>query len=157
MTVALFLDPWEGLAEASPSLRRPRLLWRKAMWFKANPRSLAYMRALLAEHFPDASLLDVRSEPDWRHRLTGADRVVLLYPDAIGIGFGALERQLLGRVPVTVINGRRRNFVLDRATRRRLRLRRFLERTMLLEGVFGLGLLLATPFLLGIDLARGRR
>jgi hypothetical protein len=156
MTVALFLDPWEGLAEASPSLRRPRLLWRKAMWFKANPRSLAYMRALLAEHFPDATLLDVRAEPDWERAL-GSGPVVLLYPDAIGIGFGAIERRLLGRVPVTVLNGRRRNFALDRATRRRLRLRRFLERTMLLEGVFGLGLLIATPFLLGFDLARGRR
>jgi hypothetical protein len=157
---ALVLDPWLGLEDAPPTLRRPLLLWRKAMWFKANPRPAAYMRALLAEHWPQARLVDVRSEPHWAGALTGAERVVLLYPDAIGIGFGGIERRLLRLEPhgvITVLNGRRRVFELDRRVRRRLLLRRFLERSMLIECILGVGMLAATPFLVCLDLARGRR
>ena len=155
--VAVFFDPWRGLAEASTAGRNPRLLWRKAQWFKANPRDKDYMRARLAEHRPEASFVDATANPNWADALAGAGEVVLLYPDAIGIGFGAIERRLPGHARITVLNGRRRVFALDRPTRRRLMLRRFLERTMLLECVFGIGLLVATPFLLSVDLARGRR
>lgn len=157
---ALFLDPWIGMDEAAPMFRRPLLLWRKAMWFKTNPRPGAYMRTLLAEHWPEARLVDVRSEPHWADALGGTGRVVLLYPDAIGIGFGGIERRLLRlatRRAITVLNGRRRVFPLDRSARRRLLLRRFLERSMLLECVFGALFLVATPFLVCLDLAMGRR
>ena len=158
--LVLTRDAWAGLADAPTTLRQPLLLWRKAVWFKANPRDAAYMGALLAEHWPGAAAVDVGRDRDWTRDLAAAREIVLLYPDAIGIGFGAIERRILDAAPraeITVLTGRRRRFLLDRATRRGLLVRRFLERSMLLECLMGLGLLLATPVLLGVDLARGRR
>ena len=73
---------------------------------------------------------------------------------------GLVERIVRARAShdvLQVLNGRRRVFLLDDTTVRALRLRRFLEETMLLDAVMGLGLLVATPVLLAIDLARGRR
>ena len=159
-TVALFYDPWAGHAEAPVSLARPGLLWRKAVWFKANPRSRAYMAALLAEMRPAARLVDVGEGDGWRAAAAEARHILLLYPDAIGIGFGRIERALRRAAPaasLAALNGRRRLLPLDRATLRALRLRRFLERTMLVECVLGLTLLAATPLLLAFDYARGRR
>ena len=158
--VALFRDPWAGLAEEAVTWRNPRLLWRKAQWFKANPRSEAYMRARLAEHWPEAEFVDVAADPAWETRISGAAEIVLLYPDAIGIGFRGLERRVRVHAPraaIQVLNGRRRVFLLDPATARALRVRRFLERTMLLDVFMGLAFLAATPVLLACDLARGRR
>ncbi len=158
--IALFHDPWAGLAQEPASPRHPLTLWWQAMRFKANPRSAAYMRERLAEAFPDARFVDVAAEPRWAEMLGGADAVVLLYPDSIGIGFGAIERRLRRAVPgaaIRVLNGRRRVFALDGATRRRLRIRRALERSMVIECVLGALFLIATPILLGIDRARGSR
>jgi hypothetical protein len=158
--IGLYHDAWSGLGEAPITLRRPLLLFRKAMWFKANPRSADYMRARLAEAWPAARFFDCGTEPDWEQAAAAAGDVVLLYPDAIGIGFGDIERRLQSVAPratLHVLNGRRRGFLLDAATHRALRLRRFLECSMLVEIVFGCGFLLATPVLLGVDWARGRR
>jgi hypothetical protein len=62
------------------------------------------------------------------------DVVLLVYPDAIGLGAGALERLALdtGR-PVYVLNGRRRLFALDPGTRAALVRRRFLARSRVVE------------------------
>lgn len=157
-TIALFHDPWAGIAEAPASPRHPLTLWRQAMRFKANPRSAAYMRERAAEFFPAARFVDVAAEPRWAEALGGAETVVLLYPDSIGLGFGAIERQAraTGKL-VRIVNGRRRSFVLDAATRRRLLLRRFLERSMIIECVAGAFVLVLTPILYGIDAARRRR
>lgn len=159
-TIALFRDPWAGLEDAPASPRRPLLLWRKAMWFKANPRSAEYMRARVAEVLPEAQFVDVAAEPRWASALAGADEVMLVYPDAIGIGFLGLERAVVGRVPrraIRVLNGRRRVFPLDAKTHRRLVLHRVLERSMIIECVLGAIVLTATPVLFCVDLARGRR
>jgi hypothetical protein len=159
-TVALYLDAWADAEGGAATLRRPLLLWRKAMWFKANPRPASYMRALLAEHWPDARIVDARLESNWAGALAGADRVVLLYPDATGIGFGRIERQVFrvaSRSAIVALNGRRRVFPMDAAARRRLVLRRALERSMLIECVLGTMLLALTPLLWAFDLARGRR
>jgi hypothetical protein len=157
--IGLFADPWPGLADAPISFRHPLLLWRKAIWFKANPRSAAYMRERLAERWPNAFFVDA-SASAWAASLTGADTIVLLYPDAIGIGFAGIERQvrvLAPRARIEVLNGRRRSFALDGRTRFALALRRFLERSMLTEIFLGAALLLATPFLLAADFLAGRR
>jgi hypothetical protein len=159
-TIALAYDPWSGLEDALASRRHPLLLWRKAMWFKANPRPPAYMRARLEEHWPEAKIVAVAADARWAETLSGAERVVLLYPDAIGIGFGAIERRLLAVVPrgaVTVLNGRRRIFPLDRPSRRGLLLRRVLERSMLVECAAGAVILVLTPILFCVDFAAGRR
>ncbi len=67
------------------------------------------------------------ARPDW-------DVALLVFPDAIGLGAGAMQRLALsdGR-PVYVLNGRRRLFLLDGATRRALAWRRFLVRSRVTE------------------------
>jgi len=159
-TVALYLDHWADIAAAPATIRHPLALWRKAIWFKANPRSAAYMKERLAENWPDAAFIDVDADPGWDRVLAEAGRVVLLYPDAIGLGWDTVERRVMRRMSagtIEVLNGRRRVFTLDRATRRRLRLRRRLERSMIAECAMGALMLIATPFLYGVDLLRGRR
>jgi hypothetical protein len=127
------------------SLRRA---YRQTLLNKANPRSPLYMRDLFAERCPQGEIAD--NVP------AAADEIVLLYPDAIGLGFGALERRLPPGVPVRILNGRRREFALDPRTRRALRLRRALERTMLGETVALAAAAAVTPVLLLADLVRGR-
>ncbi|OGG48157.1 MAG: hypothetical protein A3F84_23055 [Candidatus Handelsmanbacteria bacterium RIFCSPLOWO2_12_FULL_64_10] len=63
------------------------------------------------------------------------DALVLLYPDAIGLGWGRTERVLARlRIPTTlVINGRRRVFVWDAESRRALRRRRAAEKLWVAE------------------------
>ena len=122
--------------------------------FKANPRDEAYLRALFAERYPDGRI-GALSEAG------NADVVVLLYPDAIGIGWSAVERDVRSRAgagtELRALNGRRRDFALDRAMRRRLAVRRAFETALLGEALFTAVLLLATPPLLAWDLLRGRR
>lgn len=159
-SVGLFHDPWTGINARGASFRRPLALWRKVVWYKANPRSSAYMRALLAETWPGARFVDVDGDASWVEAVRDTDHVVLLYADAIGLGFFTLEwkaRHANPRAEFYVLNGRRRSVVFDANTRRALYVRRFLEWTMFCECVMGLGLLLATPFLLAFDWMRGRR
>lgn len=116
---------------------------------RANPRSPAYMEELFAERYPDGRL--VNTPP-----AEVVDELVLLYPDAIGLGFSRLERSIPASTKVTVLNGRRRSFPLDAKTRRALRFRRALERTYAVEmGLLAVGAIL-TPLLLLADLARKR-
>ena len=128
--------------------KRPRRIYRRTLWWKSNPRDRDYMRELFAERYPDAELHEGSDPP-------AAETTVLLYPDAIGLGFTPLERKLSGR-DVRVLNGRRREFALDAPTRRSLRARRLIERTMLVEAIaLPLFVLLALPMWL-FDALRGR-
>lgn len=144
--VGLFLSPLDAPRPTGNGLAA-RLLatYRWAVRFKANPRDPAYMEALLREHWPDARI-EIVDDASWRSHVTEAGTIVLLYPDAIGLGFGAFERALLRALPsdrpLQVLNGRRRRFSLTPATLRSLRTRRALERSMV-------GELLATPFIVG--------
>jgi hypothetical protein len=129
--------------------KRPRRIYWRTLWWKSNPRPAPYMRELFAERYPDGELHEGTSPP-------AADTTVLLYADSIGLGFAPLERQLAGR-RLRALNGRRRDFELDAPTRRALRVRRVLERTMLFEAVaLPLFFLLAIPLAL-FDAVRGRR
>ena len=123
-----------------------------------NPRNPRYLEALVHECDPGATLVRT-SAPDWERTVAGADRLYIVYPDAIGVGFGRLERRLaaLGVAPDSAINGRRRTFSLDQATRRALRIRRLLERSFLVETLAVAALAIATPAIAGFDLVRGRR
>jgi hypothetical protein len=135
-----------GVSKCRRGLRRT---YRRTLREKANPRPPEYMRALFAERHPDG---EVVSEVP-----ADASEIVLLYPDAIGLGFAGIERRLSRDVSVGVLNGRRREFVLDRRTRTALLVRRVLERTMAGEAFALVVLALATPPLLLADLVRGRR
>jgi hypothetical protein len=122
--------------------------------FKANPRDEGYLRELFAQRYPDGRIVALPREA------AGADRVVLLYADAIGLGWGPVERAVRRAAPdaeLRVLNGRRRDFALDRATRRRLAVRRAAESSLAGEALMTVAFVAATPVLLAIDLLRGRR
>ncbi|MFA7428595.1 MAG: hypothetical protein WCZ23_00395 [Rhodospirillaceae bacterium] len=154
--LGLFYTPWPEHMEARVPLSQPHKLFRKAVWLKSNPRDLAYMSNLFRERYPDGHLTQTVDEDDVR----AADVVVLLYSDAVGLGWAGIEWQILhARRDVTevrVLNGRRRDFVLSGNTRRALLWRRMLEWTMLPEIVMTISFLIVTPLLLTIDWVRGR-
>lgn len=103
---------------------------------RANPRAKEYMINVLCEKFPQAKLVDREMIPQ------STKNVILLYPDSIGLGYGALEKKILGTFEVvTVLNGRKRLFLLTSGIRRMLFLKRFLELTFFPEIIFA-------PFLL---------
>ncbi len=159
-TVAVFHYLWPAEGLKRPPGRRLAAQYAYAVWYKANPRSEDYMRALMAERFPGAEW--VRSDdPGLKSRVADADRVVLLYPDSIGLGFMPIERLVLSHksplADVVVLNGRRREFRLNTATRLGLRLRRLLEWTMLPEMLMLPIFIIATPVLWTVDAVRGRR
>lgn len=158
--VALFHSPWPQAGMARPDRGDARALYRYAVWYKANPRGVEYMRDLVAGHFPEATWVNTAESEDWRQRIAVADQIVLLYPDAIGMGFSPIERDLIAHklawAGVTVLNGRSRRFRLNGGTHMGLRLRRFLAWTMLPEMLFLPVFVLATPVLWGLDLMRGR-
>jgi len=156
--IGVFHDSWVDIRELPMSFRNPLGLWMKAVMYKANPRSSAYMKALFAERYPGAKFLETATEAV-SAAAAGSSKVVLLYPDSIGLGYSAVERVVARNAPgaiVEVLNGRRRQFPLDRKSRLALRCRRFLEWTMLIECFAGVVLLLATPFLLLFDFMRGK-
>lgn len=139
----------------------PTKLWRRLVVHKANPRSADYMRRRFAQAYPAGELVEVTRPGDTTGLTGSAGLVVLLYPDAIGLGFGRLEGALrrVGRkdLRIRVLNGRGRDYELTAAIRRRLLARRALERTMLLE-IVATPLVIAAAFGgLALDLARGRR
>lgn len=157
--IGIFHDSWVGIRELPTSFRNPLGLWMKAVWYKANPRSSAYMKALFAERYPGATFLDVGTGAISAATIAGTSKVVLLYPDSIGLGYFAIERVIArqaSRAEVEVLNGRRRQFAFDRTSRWALRFRRFLEWSMVIECFAGVVLLLATLFLLLFDFVRGK-
>jgi hypothetical protein len=158
-TVGLLHYPWGEDYGVEPT--RPRTPWsiyRRGLAYKANPRSPGYMEALFAERYPKADLVRV-GDDRWPEAVRVAGTVVLLYPDSTGLGFRPLERELRGLRggQIRVLNGRRREFILDRAARRGLILRRVLERSYLGEGIALAVLGVLTPLLVVFDLLRGRR
>ena len=158
-TVGLLHYPWGedgGVSATRP--RTPRRAYRRALVYRSNPRPAEYMTALFEQRLPGAAIARIDGD-GWKEKLSGADRVVLLYPDATGLGFGSLERRLLRltRGRPSVLNGRRRVFELDRRTRRALLARRALERSMLVEAAGLLLIGLVTIPLVVLDLIRGRR
>jgi hypothetical protein len=158
-TVGLLHYPWgEDYGVSRTPRRSPQRAYASAIAYRANPRSPEYMGELLAELEPDAALVRT-SDSDWKQEVASADRVIALFPDSTGLGWSGLERSLakLSATPAEAINGRRRRFALDGKTRRELRMRRALERSMLVEVVVVTTFALMTPVLLAIDFLRGRR
>jgi hypothetical protein len=150
-TVGILAQPLAAHADGSR-------YWRAVIW-KANPRSAQYMRDLFADVVPGGVVVD--AGPGMAEALAIADRVLLLYPDAVGLGWRRIERAVRdaapARRPIEVLNGRRRRFALDGRTRRALWLRRALERTMLVELVAGAAIVGCAPALWAVDALRGRR
>lgn len=160
--VGFYSYPWDtGFDVCRRPGRDPATMYRWALWYKANPRSADYMQSVFASRYPDGEFINVDTAPDWQQALADADTVVLLYPDAIGLGFAALERfARKAKKPwaaIRVLNGRKRDFLLYCGMQRSLKLKRFVERTMLGEMLFILPFALLTPLMLAWDWMRGRR
>ena len=158
-TVAVFHNAWPAQALTRPSRSELTAQYRYAVWYKANPRSADYMRALQRQRFPNAEWVET-SDPNWMARLSAADTVVLVFPDSTGLGFAPVERAVLAHkrdlANVVALNGRNRDFRLNGATRLGLRLRRVLEWTMLPEMALLPFFIVATPLLWAFDAVRGR-
>jgi hypothetical protein len=90
--------------------------------------------------------------------LEGVNTVVLVYPDALGLTFGRLERQLKssGADNIVVVTGRRRLFPLTEAARRALRWRRMLASTRLVELAAVVAVIPIAAVLAVYDRLRGR-
>ena len=148
------------LARYRAGARDPVQLYRKTVWYKLHPRNFEYMRGLFHERYPNGTLVSLDESKDWLSSIKDADVIVLLYADPIGLGFSDVERLLDGRTPpwaaVRILNGRRRDFVLNRGTLWALRMRRLIARLMLGEMVFFVIFLFVTPWLLVRDLVGGR-
>ena len=117
---------------------------------RSNPRTQEYMLALLSEKFPDAELI---SKGDSYQM----GRIVLLYPDSIGLGWSGLEKEYIKKFKeVNVLNGRKRYFSLTAVARNKLLLRRILEVTFLPEFIFAPCLLVTGSILAIKDKMAGR-
>lgn len=94
---------------------------------RANPRSKEYMINLLHDKFPNAEFIDLE-------KFNSLGKIILLYPDAIGLGWGKIENGLkINTQDIIILNGRKRVFEFTSSVRRLLLFRRFLEMTFLPE------------------------
>ncbi len=161
--VGLYFDPWAGPEISSTSLKlsQPLKRYKKAVWVKSNPRDQEYMNLLFAEKYDGGLFVKVNGPDEARTAAINADKVIILYPDSIGLGFSDVEKSvkkvMQPHAELRVLNGRKRDFLLNSATWRALIFRRFLEKTMLGEILVGSLILALTLPLLVIDLTRGRK
>ena len=124
---------------------------------RTNPRSLDYMQEILNRRLGEVGTTqtyDLSVTPKWGE----CEQMILLWPDGNGLGWFHIERQIFRQknpnTAVYVLNGRNRLFELKRTLWRGYRLRRFLEKSFLLEfGVLGVFLLTA-PVLALWDMTR---
>jgi hypothetical protein len=89
-----------------------------------------------------------------------AERVVLLWPDASGIGWSRVEKAFFSRIDprtkLVVLNGRRRLFELTRTRWYVWRLRRLLDKWFIGDAIAFFLILIVTPPLAAIDRLNGR-
>ncbi len=100
-----------------------------------------------------------RSPGDLAEQMRAHDAVLLLHSDALGLGLGALERRLVGAFPagVFVLNGRRRLYRLDARMQRRLRRRRVLAETRIVEAALARVVPILAWLLAGFDRFASRK
>jgi hypothetical protein len=99
--------------------------------------------------------IEVRAASDLLGAKEIADGVLLIYPDALGLGWAPLESHL-PIVPVYVVNGRRRIFSLNASTSRRLRWRRLLANTRVTELLATIAIVPLAAGLAAWDALRGK-
>jgi hypothetical protein len=129
-----------------------------------STRSREYMKTLAQSLFPEfqaSAKLTVGEDGflpqiDWQR----TSEVVLLWPDANGMGWRHIENQVFRNAPsgtrITAVNGRRRRLALTRSRLAGLRWKRGLEKTLAFELAFTVAFVLITPVLILSDFARRR-
>jgi hypothetical protein len=127
-------------------------------------RSREYMETLAQSLFPEfqaSAMLTVEEDGflpqiDWQR----TSEVILLWPDANGMGWRGIENQVLRNAPsgarITAVNGRRRRLALTRGRLTGVRWKRFLEKTLAFELAFTVAFVLITPALILSDFVRRR-
>lgn len=149
-----------------PLLGKGLRLLNQAMQARANPRPMVYMQQLAREHLGYSEQdhwLEVKNPKNLSEvSLSDYYEIILVWPDALGLNWNAIENKILATTDansssLTVLNGRRRVFPYTPATRRKVRLHRFLEKYWIGELLFSLYFTIITPILLLIDLFRGRK
>lgn len=148
--------------------------------FFANPRSLSYQAGMVKELLyltascdvtialdkafeadPARALLEefgnvvVRNAHDLARGQKDADATLVIYPDALGLGWGTLENQLVGN-NIFLLNGRRRILQFNSKAKRILRWRRFLAVTRLPELAASLAVVPLAAVLATWDAMRGK-
>ena len=170
MTVFLFYmgapyPPVEGSARQTAAFTGAFRRLSRYLQHRRNPRSLEYMERVAHQIHPGFVAGQKHVVQEDRRLPTLAwhdvDEIVLLWPDANGTGWTAIERQVFRQknpaTPVRVLNGRGRFFLLSRPVWRGFRWRRFLEKSLVPElGIFVL-FLITSPWLALWDIALGRR
>lgn len=178
-SVLFVLRPWE-LSLGGSRWRDHR---KRVAHYRSNPRDAEYMLDRAAEFrqvFAPAAAADLLAELapgeeiphkhgtafnrtwsiaqlDERVTGNGYDTIVFLYADAIGLGWEATEKAF-SRIKVAqyvVINGRRRVFLWDGASRRALAWRRRIIRTWWLEVLLVPAVLVAAAVFAGWDALTG--
>lgn len=114
--------------------------------FAADPARSLFEPFGSVNIFAPADLLSGRDE---------ADAVVVVYPDALGLGWGALEARLDGATAY-LINGRRRILPLDARARGLLHRRRFLATSRIPELAASLAVVPVAAGLAAWDALRGK-
>jgi hypothetical protein len=148
--------------------------------FSANPRTLAYQAGLVGELLataapsrvnivldrafeadPALSAFDVfgslslRDAGDLVRGTDDADAIVVVYPDALGLGWAPLEALLVGR-NAYLLNGRRRMQPFDSRARRLLRWRRLWATTRIPELLAAAAIVPVAATLAAWDSMRGK-
>ena len=90
--------------------------------------------------------------------VAGYSAIILVYPDALGLGWSSLERKLLARRRGVLFfaNGRRRLMPLDSSSHRQLRWRRLLANSRVAELFFGLLIIPVAISCAAVDALRGK-
>lgn len=99
--------------------------------------------------------VEVRAAGDLLCANEAADSVLLIYPDALGLGWAPLE-SCRPSGPVYAVNGRRRIFPLNARTRRKLRWRRLLASTRATELLATIAIVPLAAGLAAWDALRGK-
>jgi hypothetical protein len=125
---------------------------------RMNPRSFQYMKELVASRFGRIGTAYV-SDFSIFPQLGEFEQIILLWPDGNGMGWFNIERQILNvkNTSVFVLNGRKRLFELRRTLWRKYRVRRFLEKSFLLEIGILILFLITAPVLSLWDLLSDKR
>lgn len=126
---------------------------------KRRPRDEEYMRARCEDRFREYVMVPARDlTPEM---VAKSAEIVLLWPDANGYGWSRIENRVFrqkGRgTNVYALNGRRRFFPFHRGLQLTYLLRRLSERFWVAEALMTAIFVLATPIMLAIDHARGRK
>jgi hypothetical protein len=154
--VGLYYDPLVKNSE------RKGVAGRLYMHYTAllAPRDESYMRHLFEQRYPDGSFLNAGVDGNWQTKIRDAEKIVLLFPDAIGFGFSRLEHEVRrlksAAAEVRFLNGRTRTLQISASVRSQLRLRRLLVRFLVFEMLAIVPFFFATLLFAGSDRVRGR-